>query len=165
MKTAQPILMAKIYVIEGIKEVLKKIWEPIPLIRRRWKKLSKFLNNCFNINYFLKTHHFFPISCSHSKLQYIFFRKLSERYFIVKNNKIFFGPYNVWKIRCLVQRYSRERQDVGHGHKPREENTYMGKNIYWILWLKKKIVDRWTKCIGIKQGDHVKKWCIAFLNW
>ena len=39
------------------------------------------------MNYFLNTHDFFPISCSHSKLQYIFFRKLSERYFIVKKNK------------------------------------------------------------------------------
>ena len=32
-KTAQPIWMAEIYVIEGTKEVLKKIREPIPLIR------------------------------------------------------------------------------------------------------------------------------------
>ena len=37
------------------------------------------------------------ISCSNSKWQYIFFRKISERYFIVKNNKNFFDPYNVWK--------------------------------------------------------------------
>ena len=33
-KTAQPILMAKIYVIEGTKEVMKKNKELIPLIRR-----------------------------------------------------------------------------------------------------------------------------------
>ena len=33
-KTAQPILMTKIYVIEGYKEVLKKIQEPIPFIKR-----------------------------------------------------------------------------------------------------------------------------------
>ena len=95
-KTTQPILMAKIYVIEGTKEVLKKNREPLPLITRGWKKLLNFLNNFFNMNYFLKTRHFFPISCSHLKLQYIFFRKLSERYFLVKKNKNFFGPYNVW---------------------------------------------------------------------
>ena len=33
-KTAQPILTTKIYVIEGTKEVLKKIQEPIPFMRR-----------------------------------------------------------------------------------------------------------------------------------
>ena len=33
-KTAQPILMTKIYVIEGTKEVLKKIQKPIPFIKR-----------------------------------------------------------------------------------------------------------------------------------
>ena len=33
-KTAQAILIARIYVIEGTKEVLKKIRKPIPLIRR-----------------------------------------------------------------------------------------------------------------------------------
>ena len=32
---AEPILMAKIYVVVGTREVLKKIREPIPLIRRR----------------------------------------------------------------------------------------------------------------------------------
>ena len=31
--------MAKIYVIEGTKEVMQKIQEPIPLIRRGQKKL------------------------------------------------------------------------------------------------------------------------------
>ena len=88
--------MAKIYVIEGTKEVLEKIRELIPLIRRGWKKLLKILNNFFNMNYFLNTHHFFPISCSHLKLRYIFCRKLLERYFIVKKNNNLFGPYNVW---------------------------------------------------------------------
>ena len=39
----------------------------------------------------------FSISCSNSKWKYIFFRKFLERYFIVKKNKNFFGPYNVWK--------------------------------------------------------------------
>ena len=34
-KTAQPILMTKIYVIEGTREVVTKIQEPIPLTRRR----------------------------------------------------------------------------------------------------------------------------------
>ena len=43
--------MAEIYVIEGTKEVLKKIREPIPLIRRGRKKLLKFLNNFFNMNF------------------------------------------------------------------------------------------------------------------
>ena len=33
------------------------------------------------------------------------------------------------KIRCLLQWYSQERQDVGHAHKPREENKYVGKYI------------------------------------
>ena len=28
------------------------------------------------------------------------------------------------KIRCLVQWYSKERQDVDHGHKPREGNIW-----------------------------------------
>ena len=28
------------------------------------------------------------------------------------------------KIRCLVQWYSQEGQDVGHGHKPREGNIW-----------------------------------------
>ena len=52
LETTQPILMAKICVIEGTKEVLKKIREPIPLIRRGRKKLLKFLNNfCFLITY------------------------------------------------------------------------------------------------------------------
>ena len=32
-KTAQPILMTKIYVVEGTKEVLKKIQELIPFIK------------------------------------------------------------------------------------------------------------------------------------
>ena len=32
-KTAQPILMTKIYVIEGTEEVLKNIQEPIPFIK------------------------------------------------------------------------------------------------------------------------------------
>ena len=41
-KTAQPILMAKIYVIESTKEVLKKIQEPIPLIRRDEKNYLNF---------------------------------------------------------------------------------------------------------------------------
>ena len=57
-KTAQLILKAKIYVIEGTKKVLKKIREPTPLIRRGWTKLLKFLNNFLNMNYFLNTHHF-----------------------------------------------------------------------------------------------------------
>ena len=83
--TAQPILMDKIYIVEGTKEVLKKTQEPIPFIRMRSKKLLKLLNNFSKMNYFLNTRHFFPTSCSHSNLQYIFFRKLSERYFIVKN--------------------------------------------------------------------------------
>ena len=48
------------------------------------------------MNYFLDTHNFFSISCSYSKLQYIFFWQLSEKYFIVKKNKNSFGPYNVW---------------------------------------------------------------------
>ena len=47
------------------------------------------------MNYFLNTHHFFPISCSHSKLQYIFFRQLSERYFIVKKKKL------LWPLQCM----------------------------------------------------------------
>ena len=64
--------MAEIYVIEGTKEVLKTIWEPIPLIRRGWKKLLNFLNNFLNMNYCLNTHYFFTISCSHSKLLYIY---------------------------------------------------------------------------------------------
>ena len=51
--------MAKIYVIEGTKEVLKKIREPITLITKGWKKLLKFLSNFLNMNYFLNTHHFF----------------------------------------------------------------------------------------------------------
>ena len=34
-KTAQPILMTKIYVIEGTKEVPKKIQESIPFIKKR----------------------------------------------------------------------------------------------------------------------------------
>ena len=38
-KTAQPILMAKIHVIEGTKEVLKKNREPIPLIIRIEKNI------------------------------------------------------------------------------------------------------------------------------
>ena len=33
-KTAQPILMTKIYVIEDNKEALKKIQEPFPIIKR-----------------------------------------------------------------------------------------------------------------------------------
>ena len=48
------------------------------------------------MNYFLNTHHFFSITCSNSKWQYIFFQKISERCFIVKKNNNFFGPYNVW---------------------------------------------------------------------
>ena len=51
--------MAKIYVIEGTKEVLKKIREPVPLIRREWKKLLNFFNNFLNMDYSLNTHHFF----------------------------------------------------------------------------------------------------------
>ena len=54
------------------------------------------MNNFFNVNFFLNTHHFFSISCLNTKWQYIFFRKFSERYFIVKKNKNFFAPYNVW---------------------------------------------------------------------
>ena len=38
----------------------------------------------------------FSISCSNSKWQYTFSRKISERYFIVKKNKNFVGPYSVW---------------------------------------------------------------------
>ena len=34
-KTAQPISMTKIYVIEGTREVLKKIQEPVPFKRRK----------------------------------------------------------------------------------------------------------------------------------
>ena len=41
------------------------------------------------------------------------------------------------QIRCLVQWYSQEGHHVGHGHKP-QGRKYMGKNIYWILWLKEK---------------------------
>ena len=37
--------MAKIYVIEGTEEVLEKIQETIPIIRRGWTKLLKILNN------------------------------------------------------------------------------------------------------------------------
>ena len=48
------------------------------------------------MNYSLNNHYFFSISCSYSKFQYIFFRKFSERYFIVEKNKNFFGPQNVW---------------------------------------------------------------------
>ena len=66
------------------------------------------------MNYFLKTYHFFPTLCSHSKLQYIFFRKLSERYFILKKKKkTFFGPYNVWNsittyesLKKLIERFT-----------------------------------------------------------
>ena len=39
------------------------------------------------MNYFMNIHHFFPILRLHSKLQYIFFPKLSEWYFIVKIEK------------------------------------------------------------------------------
>ena len=47
------------------------------------------------MNYFVNTHNFFfPISSSHSKLQYIFFRKLSERYFIVKKKLL-------WPLQCM----------------------------------------------------------------
>ena len=42
-KTAQLILMPKIYVIEGTKEVMRKIQEPIPLIRREQKNYWIFL--------------------------------------------------------------------------------------------------------------------------
>ena len=48
------------------------------------------------MNYFLNTHHFLPISCLHSKLQYIFFRKLWERYFIVKKDKKI-----LWLLQCM----------------------------------------------------------------
>ena len=34
------------------------------------------------------------------------------------------------KIRCLVQWYSQERQDVGHGGSWAPRRKYMGKNIY-----------------------------------
>ena len=50
-KTAEPILIAQIYVIEGTKEVLKKIREPIPSVWREWKKLLKLLNNFFNLDH------------------------------------------------------------------------------------------------------------------
>ena len=39
LKTAQPIFMVKIYVIEGIKLVIQKIQESIPLIRRGERKI------------------------------------------------------------------------------------------------------------------------------
>ena len=64
------------------------------------------------------------------------------------------------KIRCLVQWYSQEGQDVGHGHKPREGNIWGKIYIEFRDW-KKKLVDRWIKCIG-KQGDHVEKWYFSF---
>ena len=41
-KTARPILMTKIYVIEGTKGVLKKIQEPIPFIKRGWNFFFNF---------------------------------------------------------------------------------------------------------------------------
>ena len=58
-KTAQPILMARIYVKEVTKEVQKKIRELIPLIKKGWKKLLTFFNNFFNVNYFLNIYYFF----------------------------------------------------------------------------------------------------------
>ena len=42
-KTAQPMLIAKIYVIEHNKEVMQKIQEPIPLIRRGQKNYCNVL--------------------------------------------------------------------------------------------------------------------------
>ena len=85
-ETAQPILMSKIYVIESTKEVLKKIQEPIPFTRRGWKKLLKFLNDFFKMNYFLNTYRFFLYHAHMQSYNIYFFWKLSERYFIVKKN-------------------------------------------------------------------------------
>ena len=72
--------MAKIYIIEGTEEVLKKNREPISLIIRGWKKLLKFLNNFFNMNYFLNTHHFSPIYHAHIQSYNIYFFENYRRY-------------------------------------------------------------------------------------
>ena len=71
-KTAQPILMTKMYVIEGF-------WIIFLMWNTSW------------------TPTVFSISCSNSKWQYIFFRKISERYFIVKKKKLFFP------LQCMEQ--------------------------------------------------------------
>ena len=39
VKTTQPILMTKTYIIDSTKQVMRKIQEPIPLIRTRKKLL------------------------------------------------------------------------------------------------------------------------------
>ena len=51
--------MTKIYVIESIKEILKKIKNPFPLYEGGKIFFFKLLNNFFNVNYFLKNYHFF----------------------------------------------------------------------------------------------------------
>ena len=80
----------------------------------RWleedKKILYFLKNFLKANYFSNNHHFFSISCSHSRLQCVFFWKWSEMYFIVKKNENFFGILwssmrsgaDIWLIEAIV---------------------------------------------------------------
>ena len=52
-----------------------------------------------------------------------------------------FDPFSKeLKIRCLVQWYSQEGQDVGHGHKPREGNIYGEKYILNFVTERKSLL-------------------------
>ena len=63
--------MTKIYVIEGTKEVLKKS-RTHSAYKKGMKKIIKFLNNFFNMNYILNTHHIF-LYHAYIRSYYIYF--------------------------------------------------------------------------------------------
>ena len=100
--------MTKIYVIEGTKEVLKKIQEPIPFIKRGYKFFFKFMNNFLNVNYFLNCHNFFLYHAQIQSNNIYFFENFRTGTSKLKKIKTSLAPTmfgtidNLWLIEAIV---------------------------------------------------------------